>query len=515
MISTFQLSKTEPSCIGKIRITFTLQAVEVLALRFLLDPSSHSLMKFKTLWKCIGNYEKASFGLKELMPSIVNKLQTNNDFQQFHQLLKNDFLILSGLPKYTWTKNWYARSRLREIAQELQSSAIRFMVVKGMAETLLNPQTLNSRTCRDIDLLIDRKDLDSFTNLVIPLGWTCAELNDEFLTQPQLFSGNSFTFRHPDGIIDLDVHLSNGFFGWNSHPKFIQYLWSKAEKIHRQENYHIPNKESRILLNVWNLFDTDNLKSHQILKYLYDLMRELKETSFSDKLILIRQAQIQIGMGKEMTKLALLEAHLKYDWWQFAFFSLLYFLYSSSLRIPDIKISEKHYYWLYHTKINILSNSTENLHGGQIILQAFQKSRVYEIVYWKLVHYRNQSRARYFSYKSILQTKRDHCISYLKKSFWDFKAALYQWHFKIALKQVFTFLLTITKTIENIFLKICTLQWQQLKRLAIQIKKFGHYALGLVIQCKSIFTTKHSKDHQPRPTIDYYLSLNFLDSSKH
>lgn len=514
MILNFQLSKTEPSCIGKIRITFTLQAVEVLALRFLLDPSSHSVMKFKTLWKCIGNYEKASFGLKELMPSIVNKLQMNNDFQQLHQLLKNDFLILSGLPKYTWTKNWYARSRLREIAQALQSSAIRFMVVKGMAETLLNPQALNSRTCRDIDLLIDRKNLYRFTISVASLGWTCKELSDEILTHPHLFTGNSFTFRRTDGIIDLDVHLSDGSFGWNSHPKFIRYLWSNAEEIHCEENYYIPNKESRILLSTWNLFDTDNLKSHQILKYLYDFMRELKDASFSEKIILIRQVQMQLGMGKEMTKLVLLEAHLNHHWWQLVFFSVFYFFYSSSIQIPDIKISEQHYYWLYHTKKNILSNSTQDPNGGQMIWQAFKKSRTYEIIYWELVHYRNQSRACYFSNRSILQTKKDHCISYFKKSFWDFQSSVRHWQMTKALKQVFNFLLILTVTIGRLLIKVSIFQWKQLSKIAIQTKIFTKHIWKLVGQYKGRPNTKNFSGHSPRPTLGYYLSLEFLDSSK-
>lgn len=514
MILNFQLSKTEPSCIGKLRITFRLQPVEVQALRFLLDPSPHSVMKFKTLWKCIGNYEKASFGLKELMPSIVNQLQINNDFQQLHQLLQNDFAILSGLPKYTWTKNWYARNRLREIAQALQSDSIRFMVVKGMAETLLSAKALNSRTCRDIDLLINREDLDRFTKLVTPLGWTCPELSDEILMQPQLFSGNSFTFRHPDAIIDLDLHLSDGSFGWNSHPILVRSLWSNATKIDCGENYYIPNKESRILLGVWNLFDTDNLKSHQILKYLYDFMRELKDVPFSDKLFLIRQSKIQLGMGKEMTKLLLLEAHLKYHWWQLVFFSLFYFFYSSSIQISDIKISEKHYYWLYHTKKNILCNSKKRLNSGQMIWQAFKMSRTYEIIYWKLVHYRDQSRARYFSYKSILQTKKDHCISYFKKTFWDLQSAVRQWQIAKALNQVFKFLLILISTIGGLLIKSGIFQFHQLSKITVQIKKFSQYVWKLVRQSKGRANIEHFTDHQTRPTLDYYLSCDFLDSSK-
>ena len=513
MILNFQLSKTEPSCIGKLRITFRLQAVEIQALRFLLDLSPHSVMKFKTLWKCIENYEKASFGLKELMPSIVNQLQMNNDFQQLHQLLQNDFAILSGLPKYTWTKNWYARNRLREIAQALQSDSIRFIVVKGMAETLLSAQALNSRTCRDIDLLINREDLDRFTKLVTPLGWACPELSDEILSQPKLFLGNSFTFRHPDGIIDLDLHLSDAHFGWNARPLLIQYLWSHAVKIDQGEIYSIPNQQSRILLGVWNLFDSDNLKSHQILKYLYDLMRELKDLSFAQKLTLIKQAQAQLKMGKELTKLILLDARLCRHWWQVVFYGLWCVLWQISTPTFAITLSEKHYYWLYHTKLQILSSSPQSLSGSQIVWRTFKQSKTFEGIYWKLISYRDQSRAHYFSYRSIFQTQKDHCISYFKKSLWDLKSSIYQREIKKTLTHVALFISTMVLTIGRFLLKLVMFCWQHLQKIAIQMGHKAHGAYQLLQQFKGKLNTSQSVAQQARPTLSYYLSLNFLDSS--
>lgn len=514
MIPHFQLSKTESTSIGKICINFILQSVEVQALRFLLDTSSNSIKKFKTLWQSIGHYEKASFGLKELMPSIVNQLQMNNDFQQLHQLLQNDFAALSGLPKYTWTKNWYARNRLREIAQALQSDSIRFMVIKGMAETLLSSQALNSRTCRDIDLLITREDLDRFTKLVTPLGWTCPELSDEILSQPKLFLGNSFTFRHPDGIIDLDLHLLDAHFGWNAHPLLIQYLWSHAVKIDQGEIYYIPNQQSRILLSVWNLFDSDNLKSHQILKYLYDLMRELKDLSFAQKLSLIKQAQAQLKMGKELTKLILIDACLCRHWWQVVFYGLWYVLWQAFTQTFAITLSEKHYYWLYHTKLQILSSSPQSLSGLQIVWRTFKQSRTFECIYWKLISYRDQSRAHYLSYRSIFQTQKDHCISYFKKSIWDLKSSIHQREIKKALTHVALFLSTMLVTIGRILLKLAAFCWQHVQNIAMQLGHSAHGAYQLLQQFKGKLKTSQSVTQQVRPTLSYYLSLNFLDSSR-
>ena len=510
MILDFKLTKIESTIVGKIRITFGLQSDEVQALRFLLDPSPNSFIEFKTLWRLIGEYEKASFGLKELMPSIVNKLQSDHYFQRLHSVLKGDFLVLSGLPKYTWTKNWYARNRLREISQALEPHQIQFMVIKGLAETLLNPQALNSRTCRDIDLLIHREQLLNFTELVAPLGWTCPELTNEILTNPNSYAGNSLTFRHPDNIIDLDLHFSNASFGWNSHPIFIKSIWNNAVQINPTEPYKIPNKQSRLFLSVWNLFDTDNLKSHQILKYLYDLMRELKGLSMREKFTLINAAQLQLAAGKEMNRLIILDAHLNRSWWQLFLYGLYYVIYWTRMQIPAIKISEKSYYWLYHTKINVLNKHLKPISGLQIFWKTFQCSRIYEVIYWKLVSFRDQSRATYFSYQSIINTKKDHSISYLKKSLWELQSLAHQRKIKKVVTYPTQIVFTITTTVGKLLLSLCQCIWQQGKTMIVKIIDSKNWVWVLLKQLKLKPNSHNSINSQQRPTLAYYLSINYL-----
>ncbi len=399
------IKHSEQTSVGEIHHCLTFGQQEVKALKFLMSDSVDLRPEFLVLWGSIVRYESATFGLKELMPTIVNRLQKTAQFKELEPRLMSDFLILQGLPKYTWTKNWFARNQLIKIAEKLKKNQIEFVLLKGIAETFLDPDALTARTCRDIDILINPNQLGQFARVVMTLGWACNDLTPGALTNPALFAGNAFTFRHPAGIVDLDVHFSGASIGWSSYEKFVQQIWNETRTIN--SDLLIPSAKCRLLITVWNIFDVENIKSQQILKYFYDFMRQSKSMDLHDKLAFVRAAESNLNLGKQALRLLALHAQINKSWHQYFLFVLLLGLTPPQLVKPRIRVSEQIYFWLYHTKNIVISRRNSPLRWDQMLFNTIVESDTY--------------RARRDSYLSILKTKRDHLKSFLLNRLWNTK----------------------------------------------------------------------------------------------
>lgn len=398
-----KIAHSEQTSVGEIRYVYTFGQQEKKALRLLLSESNGLNTLFCSLWSDFLEYENASFGLKELMPTIVNKLQKKSQFSDLASILKNDYLMLQSLPKYTWTKNWYARNQFLQIAKQLRHTEIDFVLLKGIAETFLDADALNARTCRDIDILINSSQLEQFTRVVGSLGWKCKDIAPNTLADPTAFAGNAFTFRHPTGIVELDVHFGGASLNWSSQEKFVQKIWHEARRI--QTDFLIPSDECRLLISAWNVFDVENIKSEQILKYFYDFMRGTESMSVSKKLAFVKVANQNLNFVKQTLWLLVLDAQIKKNWIQYILFRLLLsFALPRDLRLK-IRTTEQIYYWLYHTKNIVTSRSNKRLTWYQMLFRTVVESDTYK--------------ARRDSYTSIMKTKRDNLKSSLLSSYWQ------------------------------------------------------------------------------------------------
>lgn len=402
------IAHSEQTSVGEIQHTFTFEQQEIKALTLLLSEATDLTPAFLELWDHVKHYESATFGVKELMPAIVNKLQKKSQFRDLESHLKNDYSILQGLPKYTWTKNWYARNQLFQIEKILKQNQINFVLLKGIAETFLDDEALTARTCRDIDILIKPQQLSLFTRVVMDLGWFCKDVTPETLLEPQSFAGNAFTFRNSIGIIDLDVHFSGASLNWSANEKFVTQIWLEANKINSE--LFVPSDQCRLLISAWNLFDVENIKSHQILKYFYDFMRHTQHMSLAEKLSFVRSAESHLKFGSEALRLMIINAQMTKTWSHYVFFSLLLQIIPLKWGKVKIRVSEILYYWLFHTKNIVISRAVKPLSWNQMLFRTIVESDTYQ--------------ARRNSYLSILKTKKDNLVSYLLSRYWNTKSFL-------------------------------------------------------------------------------------------
>jgi hypothetical protein len=344
----------ESTPVGLIQSEYEFEPEEICALKFLLSDSKDVTHNFLRLWDSIDHYENATFGVKEMMPTIVNKLQRMDKLTALRTRLNQDYFMLLGLPKYTWTKNIYARNQLKIIKKTLHENNIPFILLKGIAETFLNPDALNTRTCRDIDILIKPDDINLFNKVANSIGWRCPDLDQSNnLNSFEQFALNAFTFRNSDHIIDLDVHFGGAQLNWSANTIFVDYIWKQAVMVDSTNALLVPNMESRLLLSAWNLFDIENMKSHQMLKYLYDFMLYVGTLSTSEKLKFVLVAHTLLNFGNEVLHLLRIESQVQRRWGQYIFFTILMSTVWLKLAIFKIQVSEERYYRIYYAKTDI------------------------------------------------------------------------------------------------------------------------------------------------------------------
>jgi hypothetical protein len=398
----------EQTSVGEIRHVYTFGQQEIKALRLLLSEENDLNSRFCSLWSNVSHYENASFGVKEMMPTIINKLQQKSQFNDLESVLKSDYLMLRSLPKYTWTKNWYARNQFFRIAKQLKHAEIDFVLLKGIAETFLDVDALTARTCRDIDILIHASQIKQFAHVVAKLGWECKDPAPTTLADLGAFAGNAFTFRHPSGIVELDVHFGGASLNWSSREEFVRKIWLEARRTH--PDLLTPSDQCRLLTSAWNVFDVENIKSEQILKYFYDFMRGTKNMSVRDKFAFIQIARQNLDFAKQTMWLLGLDARLKRNWKEYIVFRLMHFFEPSCNWRLKIRTTEQIYYWLYHTKNIVKSRFNKRLKWYQMIFRTVVESDTYK--------------ARRDSYASIIKTKRDNLRSALLSRYGNTKYLL-------------------------------------------------------------------------------------------
>ncbi len=403
-----KIAHSEQTSVGEIRYVYTFGRQEIKALRLLLSEENDLNSRFCSLWSDVLHYENASFGLKELMPTIINKLQKNSQFNDLESILKSDYMMLRSLPKYTWTKNWYARNQFVQIAKQLKHAEVDFVLLKGIAETFVDVDALNARTCRDIDILINASQIKQFAHVVTKLGWECKDISPTTLADPGAFAGNAFTFRHPSGIVELDVHFGGASLNWSSREKFVRKIWLEAHRTH--PDLLTPSDQCRLLTSAWNVFDVENIKSEQILKYFFDFLRGTKNMSLRDKFAFIQVARQNLDFAKQTMWLLGLDARLKRNWHEYIIFRLMHFFEPSYTLRLKIRTTEQIYYWLYHTKNIVKSRFNKRLKWHQMLFRTVVESDTYK--------------ARRDSYASIIKTKRDNLRSALLSRYWQTKYLL-------------------------------------------------------------------------------------------
>lgn len=305
----------KPSAIGGIGYDLRLNGAEIAMLQLLLAQDDSILHYWKCFWDEILDYELAPFGCKELMPLAVRRMQQAVGQSAWKSYTPCNVAFLTGLPKYTWTKNRVILMECNKLAELLHLNGVEVMAIKGVAEMLRAPEIMLMRTSRDIDLLIQEKDLAVSVDLFNTLGWHSDQLIDGLPGPLSEFEGNSFTFTHPNHSFSLDIHFDVISDGRGEFGSFTAELWSNKELPSSKGLIYIPSAEDRFCLFLANAYVPDNWTTGLVNKYLYDLISQLKVMSSSERSSVALRAEKFLKLGYAAQQLICLEEQIRSTRW--------------------------------------------------------------------------------------------------------------------------------------------------------------------------------------------------------
>ncbi|MFM7683344.1 MAG: nucleotidyltransferase family protein [Bacteroidota bacterium] len=294
-----QLSQNIPFGI----LQFKLSDEEEAILKLIACEKEEAIKHWKQLWKQTIKYEDLLFSCKELMPLAIKKIQTSCNVDEWQLFIPKHAEFLTGLPRYTWTKNQYIISEYQKIAAALDNQNIEYIAIKGVCEMLDGSSLALMRTSRDIDILIHEDNFERCRQLFENLGWikTNQISKIHYLNSP--IKAHAETFHNAKRIFELDVHFA-AIPGAKSAPQaFTKNLWKRKVKAKNHPHFYIPSLEDRYIIAVANVFNLHNWLNGHTTKYICDILtystqieaeQLLKITADAEKLIkcgdFIRQA---------------------------------------------------------------------------------------------------------------------------------------------------------------------------------------------------------------------------------
>lgn len=288
------LSLHQPAILGNFQ--FVLSNEELAMLQLISSKSTNSLTYWGKVWQDINDYEELSFSCKEMMPSAVKKVQDSYSNDSWKDVTKGNAEFLSGLPRYTWTKNQYIINQYKIIAEALKNSNIEFIALKGVCEMIANSNLSMMRTSRDIDMLVRIEDWDKCLQVFRNIGWELLPVPEsvELLITPG--HPHAITLYNKDRIIDLDVHFS-AIGGPRSFSKsFTNDLWGRRVRSEKYPDLFIPSVEDRFIIAAGNAYNLHNWSQGQTCKYLFDglLISDKMDPLQIEKTIAIAEQQLKM-----------------------------------------------------------------------------------------------------------------------------------------------------------------------------------------------------------------------------
>ena len=255
---------------GPAVLEYALSPEEITVLQLLICDQQDVLLHWEKLWSFVEHYDAFSFACKELMPSAVRRVQEHADPRAWQRLVGSQGSFLSGLPRYTWTKNQYIIRQYQEIAQVLEQAGIPCIALKGACEMLSEGGLSMLRTSRDIDILVREYHAEQCQQLLSGLGWSLAGsyLRRSLLDSP--LHAHALTFTHPQGIMELDVHFSAISGPREYAQRFTEHLWSCAVEAPGYPGIRLPSRAHRLVITAANAYNLYKWGKGQFSKYLYD-----------------------------------------------------------------------------------------------------------------------------------------------------------------------------------------------------------------------------------------------------
>lgn len=120
------------------------------------------------LWREAACFDDLDGGSFRLVPMLWKRLAQHAERDELFDRIK-------GIYRYTLYKNSLTLSRFRPVVRALHDAGVRVMLLKGAALLLRYHVDLGARPMNDVDVLLDKGDVERAMRVLNGLGWKCAE----------------------------------------------------------------------------------------------------------------------------------------------------------------------------------------------------------------------------------------------------------------------------------------------------------------------------------------------------
>lgn len=404
----------KPSPVGGIGYDLVLSKAEIAMLQLLLSPEGEALGHWKIFWSEVSDYEMAPFGCKELMPLAVRKMQKAVAQSDWQSVVPSHASFLSGLPKYAWSKNKVILLECYKLADQLHQRGVEIMAIKGIAEMIRIPDIMLMRTSRDIDLLIQPKDLEVSIELFQSLGWYSVQVVNGVPSPLSEFEGNSFTFDHPNYQVSLDIHFDVVSDGRGQYGDFTSELWWNKLRAPCSHPIFIPSPENRFCLFLANAFVPDNWTSGLVNKYLYDLLFQLQDMSDDDRALATINASKYLNLDDAVEQIILLDKKIANPKLSKNKLALAQLNLKNRLKM-GIRVCEERYYYFWHLHNHyqpllpvIRKKNGPCLCWTYLFFSFIFNTRPVQVVYWRLITLKDQliERTQYYLSRVVFHIRK-------------------------------------------------------------------------------------------------------------
>lgn len=410
----YDLHCFKPSPVGGIGYDLALSKAEIAMLQLLLSPENEALHHWKIFWSEVSDYELAPFGCKELMPLAVRKMQKSVTQSEWQSVVPSHASFLSGLPKYAWSKNKVILLECYKLADQLHKRGVEVIAIKGIAEMIRIPDIMLMRTSRDIDLLIQPKDLEVSIELFQSLGWHSDQVVNGVPSPLSEFEGNSFTFDHSNYPFSLDIHFDVVSDGRGQYGDFTSELWLNKLRAPCNHPIFIPSPENRFCLFLANAFVPDNWTSGLVNKYLFDLLFQLQDMSDDDRVLAKMKAAKYLNLGDAVEQIILLDKKVANPKISKNKLALAQFNLKNRLKMGVRVCEERYYYfWHLHNHYQPLLPVIREKYGlflswTYLLFNFIFNTRPVQVVYWRLITLKDQliERTQYYLNRVVFHIRK-------------------------------------------------------------------------------------------------------------
>lgn len=183
-----------------------------------LYPDRQGSLEYYRQWREAACFDDLDGGSFRLVPMLWKRLAQHAERDELFDRIK-------GIYRYTLYKNSLTLSRFRAVARALHDAGVPVMLLKGAALLLRYHVDLGARPMNDVDVLLEKGDVERAMRVLHDLGWRCAE---DIGVKRALGVYNSIPLAGGQGFeIDLHWRIMTEYGGKVS----MRELWDASQGV--------------------------------------------------------------------------------------------------------------------------------------------------------------------------------------------------------------------------------------------------------------------------------------------